>query len=123
MIDSTGEVFLSVLGEVFDAEVTGKGELRGGCNTCTWREPSLSFVVSDTGAAKVVKERGHLVILWSAMIRLSKCEELTTYETREVVAVPNSRSRGGCLSTVYEIGQEDGEVGGEDDNLKHQRKC
>jgi hypothetical protein len=23
------------------------------------------------------------------------CEELTTYETREVVAVPNSRSRGG----------------------------
>jgi hypothetical protein len=24
-----------------------------------------------------------------------RCEELTTYETREVVAVPNSRSRGG----------------------------
>jgi hypothetical protein len=23
------------------------------------------------------------------------CEELTTYETREVVAVPNSRSMGG----------------------------
>jgi hypothetical protein len=24
-----------------------------------------------------------------------RCEELTTYETREVVAVPNSRSMGG----------------------------
>jgi hypothetical protein len=24
-----------------------------------------------------------------------QCEELTTYETREVVAVPNSRSMGG----------------------------
>jgi hypothetical protein len=26
---------------------------------------------------------------------VARCEELTTYETREVVAVPNSRSRGG----------------------------
>jgi hypothetical protein len=45
---------------------------------CTRRETSTSVVVSDVGAAKVGKERGHLVILWSAMIRLSKCEELTT---------------------------------------------
>jgi hypothetical protein len=77
-MDGTREVFLGVLGEVFDAEVTGEGETRGSCNTCTRRETSSSVVVSDTGTAKVVKERGHLVILWSAMIRLSKCEELTT---------------------------------------------
>jgi hypothetical protein len=77
-VDSTGEVFLGVLGEVFNPEVAGKGESRGRCDTCTRREPSLSFVVSDAGAAKVVKEREHLVIPWSAMIRLSKCEELTT---------------------------------------------
>jgi hypothetical protein len=94
-VDSTREVFLGVLREVFDAEVTGEGETGGSCDTCTRRETSSSVVVSDAGMAKVVKERGHLVIPWSAMIRLSKCEELTTYETREVVAVPNSRSRGG----------------------------
>jgi hypothetical protein len=78
VIDSTGEVFLSVLGEVFNAKVAGKGEARGSCNTCTRGEPSSSVVVSNAGAAKVGKERGHLVIPWSAMIRLSKCEELTT---------------------------------------------
>jgi hypothetical protein len=94
-VDSTGEVFLGVLGEVFDAEVTREGKSRGSSDTCTRRETSSSVVVSNAGTAKVVKERGHLVIPWSAMIRLSKCEELTTYETREVVAVPNSRSRGG----------------------------
>jgi hypothetical protein len=77
-IDGTREVFLGVLGEIFDAEVTGEGETRGSCDTCTRRETSSSVVVSDAGTAKVVKERGHLVILWSAMIRLSKCEELTT---------------------------------------------
>jgi hypothetical protein len=77
-IDGTREVFLGVLGEVFDAEVTGEGETRGSCDTCTRRETPSSVVVSDTGTAKVVKERGHLVIPWSAMIRLSKCEELTT---------------------------------------------
>jgi hypothetical protein len=77
-IDSTREVFLGILGEVFDTEVTGKGETGGSCDTCTRRETSSSVVVSDTGTAKVVKERGHLVIPWSAMIRLSKCEELTT---------------------------------------------
>jgi hypothetical protein len=94
-VDGTGEVFLGVLREVFDTEVTGEGEPRGRGDTCTRRETSSSVVVSNAGTAKVVKERGHLVIPWSAMIRLSKCEELTTYETREVVAVPNSRSRGG----------------------------
>jgi hypothetical protein len=78
VIDSTREVFLSVLGEVFDTEVTGEGETGGSCDTCTRRETSLSVVVSDAGTAKVVKERGHLVIPWSAMNRLSKCEELTT---------------------------------------------
>jgi hypothetical protein len=77
VIDSTREVFLSVLGEVFDTEVTGEGETGGSCDTCTRRETSLSVVVSDAGTAKVVKERGHLVIPWSAMIRLFKCEELT----------------------------------------------
>jgi hypothetical protein len=95
LVDSTREVFLGVLGEIFDAEVTGEGETRGSCDTCTRGETSSSVVVSNAGTAKAVKERGHLVIPWSAMIRLSKCEELTTYETREVVAVPNSRSRGG----------------------------
>jgi hypothetical protein len=95
LVDSTREVFLGVLGEIFDAEVSGEGETRGSCDTCTRGETSSSVVVSNAGTAKVVKERGHLVIPWSAMIRLSKCEELTTYETREVVAVPNSRSRGG----------------------------
>jgi hypothetical protein len=77
-VDGTGEVFLDVLREVFDTEVTGKGEPRGRGDTCTRREPSTSVIVSDAGAAKVGKERGHLVIPWSAMIRLSKCEELTT---------------------------------------------
>jgi hypothetical protein len=77
-VDSTREVFLGVLREVFGAEVTGEGETGGSCDTCTRRETSLSVVVSDVGTAKVVKERGHLVIPWSAMIRLSKCEELTT---------------------------------------------
>jgi hypothetical protein len=77
-VEGTGEVFLGVLGQVFNSEVAGEGESRGRCDTCTRREPSLSFVVSDAGAAKVGKERGHLVIPWSAMIRLSKCEELTT---------------------------------------------
>jgi hypothetical protein len=76
-VDSTGEVFLGILGEVFDPKIVG-GERGGMCDTCTRREPSTSVVVSDMGAAKVVKERGHLVIPWSAMIRLSKCEELTT---------------------------------------------
>jgi hypothetical protein len=37
-IDSTREVFLSVLGEVFDTEVTGEGETGGSCDTCTRRE-------------------------------------------------------------------------------------
>jgi hypothetical protein len=78
VIDSTGEVFLGVLGEVFNPEVAGKGESRRRCDTCTRRETPLSFIVSDAGAAKVGEERGHLVIPWSAMIRLSKCEELTT---------------------------------------------
>jgi hypothetical protein len=77
-IDGTREVFLGVLGEIFDAEVTGEGKLRGSSDTCTRRETSSSVVVSNAGTAKVVKERGHLVIPWSAMIRLSKCEELTT---------------------------------------------
>jgi hypothetical protein len=60
VIDSTGEVFLGVLGEVFDSKIVGKGEQGGMCNTYTQREPSISVVVSDAGAAKVVKERGHL---------------------------------------------------------------
>ena len=77
-VDGTGEVFLGVLREVFNTEVTGEGESRGRGDTCTQRETSTSVVVSDAGAAKVGKERGHLVIPWSAMIRLSKCEELTT---------------------------------------------
>jgi hypothetical protein len=77
-VDGTGKVFLGVLGEVFNTEVTREGESRGRGDMCTRREPSTSVVVSNAGAAKVGKERGHLVIPWSAMIRLSKCEELTT---------------------------------------------
>jgi hypothetical protein len=65
-IDSTREVFLGVLGEVFDAEVMGEGETGGSCDTCTRRETSSSVVVSDAGTARVVKEKGHLVIPWSA---------------------------------------------------------
>jgi hypothetical protein len=30
---------------------------------------------------------------------------------------------GGCLSTVYEVGQEDEEPGEDDDDLKRQSKC
>jgi hypothetical protein len=39
-VDSTREVFLGVLREVFDAEITGEGETGGSCDTCTRRETS-----------------------------------------------------------------------------------
>jgi hypothetical protein len=46
-------------------------------------------------AKAVCKATGIQQNISTAFHPRTDCEELTTYETREVVAVPNSRSRGG----------------------------
>jgi hypothetical protein len=60
-VDSTREVFLGVLGEVFDAEVTREGKSRGSSDTCTRRETSLSVVV--TRGLRVLREQLFLRLL------------------------------------------------------------
>jgi hypothetical protein len=69
------------------------GRTRYPCALVEWFVPKDTEIDENTGMWVVMPEFERGISRRRALVII--CEELTTYETREVVAVPNSRSMGG----------------------------